>query len=122
MQVYKDELYHYGILGMKWGHHKAKVSTAKAKVQNKKETSSKRKKVKKSSFKSDAMSAYKEERKRQKQFLATQRAIKAGEYFANQYLANTNTTLNGKPLQVNHTAVVLVQHILNKKYVADSFR
>ena len=36
MQVYKDELYHYGILGMKWGHHKAKVSTAKAKVRNKK--------------------------------------------------------------------------------------
>lgn len=91
-------------------------------MRNKKETSSKRKKVKKSSFKSDAMSAYKEERKRQKQFLATQRAIKAGEYFANQYLANTNTTLNGKPLRVNHAAVVLVQHLLNKKYVADSFR
>ena len=31
MQVYNDELYHTGKLGMKWGHHVAKVQAKKEK-------------------------------------------------------------------------------------------
>lgn len=111
MQVYSDELYHYGIKGMKWGVRKSRVKTGKS-----------AKSRKKSSQKDDILNAYKNERKRQERFLTTQRAIRAGESVVNGYLARTNTTLNGKPLRVNHAAVVLVQNILNRKYAEDSFR
>lgn len=28
MQVYNDEIYHHGVLGMKWGHHKTQMTNA----------------------------------------------------------------------------------------------
>lgn len=33
MQIYNDELYHYGKLGMKWGHHKSKVQSKTANIE-----------------------------------------------------------------------------------------
>ena len=104
------ELYHYGIKGMKWGVRKSRAKAAKS-----------TKSRKKTSQKNDILTVYKNERKRQERFLATQRAIRAGESVVNGYLARTNTTLNGKPLRVNHAAVVLVQNILNRKYAEDTF-
>ena len=37
MQVYNDELYHYGKLGMKWGHHKSQIESAVSKTSSKAE-------------------------------------------------------------------------------------
>lgn len=35
MQVYNDELRHFGVMGMKWGHHKAQVKTVTTKAATK---------------------------------------------------------------------------------------
>ena len=32
MQVYNDELYHYGVLGMRWGHRKSQVKNTANKI------------------------------------------------------------------------------------------
>ena len=32
MQVYNDELRHYGVLGMKWGHHKAQIANLSSNI------------------------------------------------------------------------------------------
>lgn len=38
MQIYNDEqLYHFGVKGMKWGHHKAQIETAVSKTSSKAE-------------------------------------------------------------------------------------
>ena len=114
------ELYHYGIKGMKWGVRKSRAKAAKS-TKSRAKANGSTKSRKKTSQKNDILTVYKNERKRQERFLATQRAIRAGESVVNGYLARTNTTLNGKPLRVNHAAVVLVQNILNRKYAEDTF-
>lgn len=68
------------------------------------------------------MDTYKAERKRQKSYLTTKRAVQVGRSMANQYLQSHNATLNGKPLRVNSTAVAVVNSILDYKYMKDTFK
>ena len=144
------ELYHYGVKGMKWGVRKARPQggifggigrpmdgngwTPKLKSNGRSQYDEQRRMAKKlekytKSFGKPAakkdhtvMDTYKAERKRQKRYLTTKRAVQVGRSMANQYLQSHNVTLNGKPLRVNSTAVAVVNSILDYKYMKDTFK
>lgn len=65
---------------------------------------------------------FSKERQRQKRYLATKRAVRVGQNIANNYLANTNTTLNSNPVRVNSSTVAAINRILDINYAKNSFK
>ena len=65
---------------------------------------------------------FSKERQRQKRYLATKRAVRVGQNIANNYLANTNTTLNGNLVRVNSSTVAAINRILDINYAKNSFK
>lgn len=118
------ELYHYGVKGMKWGVRKARLMSGNGRTPKSKLNAHSQFKDRRSTAKKDhtVIDAYKAERKRQRKYLATKRAVYVGRSIVNQYLQSRSATLDGKPLRVNSTAVAVVNSILDYKYMKDTFK
>ena len=122
-----NTLYHYGVPGMRWGHRKAAdiVSTQKRKprgvVVDGDGLTSKHKPrgvIKGGPKKrSDNLTPFQQERKRQKKHIATKRAVTYGQMYVNRYLE-----ASGKTARVSSGTVALVNHLLDRKYMKDTFK
>lgn len=91
-----DELIHYGVLGMKWGHRKSKVTS----VKTTKKTAKKKAKyepIKNIKKKINSIMQYEQVKQVMKQHLynsATIEAVKAGQTYANSILKNDSAQVN----------------------------
>lgn len=108
----EDELYHHGIKGMKWGVRKQKqavsVKTAGHKLHKTKNNG--------------PVSEFKRERKRQKRYLASKRAISFGRAAANRYLQKHDVTINGNSARISSGAEALAKLGLNYVYMKNTIK
>jgi hypothetical protein len=115
---------------MKWGQRReAKYAEAKGKTKRaarhrdnaKQDLGTSRKSASAKSSK-DISSVYQQERKRQKKHLATKRAIDIGSRVVNEYTKRHNVSINGIHVGVHDNVKLIVNKLLDYKYMKDSFK
>lgn len=103
MEINTNELNHYGVKGMKWGVRRFRNKNGSRKSRsNRKKTSE---------------NPIKQERKRQKKYLLSKRAISVGRSVVNRILES-----NGSSFRISDSMEKSAQYALGKKYVRDTFK
>lgn len=126
----EDYLAHHGILGMKWGVRRYQNSdgtlTSAGRKRYKIETDIRPKHPsawheadKKKKFSATPIL---DELERQQRHNLTKHAVTAGENLVNSYLKKHNYTLNGKEMQVSKNVSLIINSMLDYKYMKDTFK
>ena len=126
----EDYLAHHGILGMKWGVRRYQNSdgtlTSAGRKRYKIETDIRPKRPsdwhgerEKTKF---SYTPILDELERQQKHNLTKHAVTVGEKLVNSYLKKHNYTLDGKEMRIPNNVSLIINSMLDYKYMKDTFK